>query len=107
VSKRGKDKRPLLTSTSFLLLLMIVGTGFFWFFGREPGVRNLPYGELMQILQANDPALTLEKAKAARSEIRGEIVPAIRFPMARPRQSGWSKSRLFARGGRSRRTRNC
>ncbi|HMF17601.1 MAG TPA: ATP-dependent zinc metalloprotease FtsH [Gemmataceae bacterium] len=74
MNKRSKDKRPLLTSTSFLLLLMMLGTAFFWFFGREPGFRNLPYGELMQILQANDPALTLDKVKVGRSEIRGEIV---------------------------------
>jgi cell division protease FtsH len=73
VNKR-KDKRSFLTSTTFLLLMMLVGTAFFWFFGREPSVRNLPYGELMQILQANDPALTLEKVRVGRSEIRGEIV---------------------------------
>ena len=76
MNKRGKDKRSFLTSTSFLLLMMLVGTAFFWFFGREPGVRNLPYGELMQMLQANDPALTLEKVRVGRSEIRGEIVTA-------------------------------
>src|SRR6516165_4017777 len=55
---------------------MMLGTAFFWFFTGEPGFRNLPYGELMQILQANDPALTLDKVKVGRSEIRGEIVTA-------------------------------
>src|SRR5260370_41891312 len=74
VSKRGKDKRPFLTSTPFLLLLMVAGTGAFWFFGREPAVKTLPYGELMQILQANDPGLHWQNVKVGKAEIRRDIV---------------------------------
>jgi cell division protease FtsH len=45
-----------------------------WFLSREPSVKTLTYGELLQILQADDPGVRFQNVKVGKTEIRGEIV---------------------------------
>src|SRR5438067_1300898 len=74
VQKRGKDRRPpWLSSTTWLLVLLLAGSVVFWFFSREPTAINLKYGELTQILQAKDPAVRFLNVRAGHAEIRGEL----------------------------------
>jgi len=74
VQKRGKDRRSLFTSTTLTIVAVAGSTLIFWLMNREPAVKILTYGELMQILKADDPALRLQNVNVGRSEIRGEIV---------------------------------
>jgi cell division protease FtsH len=77
VQKRGKDRgRGLLTSVPFVIGLVVLAIGLFWFFGRDGSVKNLTYGELMQILQADDPAVRFQNVRVGKSLIQGEIVVA-------------------------------
>lgn len=72
--RKGKERRPLLTSTS-IFLLFLGGSVFLWFSNREPALRNLTYGELVQMVQVDDPAVRWQNVKVRdRVEIRGEIV---------------------------------
>ena len=74
MQKRGKDRRPpWLSSTTWLLVLLLAGSAGFWFFSREPPGINLRYGELTQILQARDPAVRFLNVRAGHAEIRGEL----------------------------------
>ncbi len=75
MQKRGKERSNSPTSRSpFWLVLVGLGVGSLLFFPREPAAKTLAYGELMQILQAEDPAVRFQNVKVGRSEIRGEIV---------------------------------
>jgi cell division protease FtsH len=55
-----------------LLLLLLAGSGIFWFFNREPAGIPLKYGEFKQIL--HDRGVSFQKVKVEAPEIRGEIV---------------------------------
>lgn len=74
MQKKAKDKRPLLTSTPALIVFALIALAIFWITNREPGPRPLGYGELVQILQADDPAVRFTNVKVGRNEIRGEMV---------------------------------
>ena len=74
MQKRGKDKRSLFTNTTVLILAVAGSFLVFWLFNRESSVKILTYGELMQILMADDPGLHLQNVNVGRTEIRGEIV---------------------------------
>lgn len=75
VPKKGKDGRSFLTSSGFVALLFLAGCVFLWFLSRESTVRSLTYGELVQMVQVDDPAVRWEHVKVRdRVEIRGEIV---------------------------------
>ncbi len=71
--RKERGSRPWFASPLFLFLLGLGGFALVWLFLRDPGVKNLTYGEFVQILRANDPAVRLN-VKVSRSEIRGEIV---------------------------------
>jgi cell division protease FtsH len=75
VQKRGKDRlRAWLGSGAGVVLVVALLGGFFWFLWREPSAISLKYGELMEILKADDPGLSFEDVRAGRTEIRGKIV---------------------------------
>jgi cell division protease FtsH len=75
VQKKGKDRKPFLTSTPLLVLVLLFASFMFWFANREPQVKTLTYGELMQILQADDPAVRFQNVVVRRNaDIRGEMV---------------------------------
>lgn len=75
VPRKGKERRPFLTSTTFVTLLFMGGCLFLWFVNREPAVKNLTYGELVQMVQVDDPAVRWQHVKVRdRAEIRGDIV---------------------------------
>jgi cell division protease FtsH len=75
VQKRGKDRgRPWLSSSTWLFLCLLFGIGLFWFFNREPSAITLKYGELMEMLKAEDPGVSFQNVKVGRTEIRGDIV---------------------------------
>jgi cell division protease FtsH len=95
VQKRGKDRRPFFTSTSLLLFLLVLGSGFVWYFNREPVSRNLTYGELMQILQADDPGLRLSGVRVAKTEITGKIVTTDTVSDGKPAAGKLEESRSF------------
>src|SRR5262249_9276182 len=74
VHKRGKDRgRIWLTSSPWLLVLLLLAVGAFWFFNREPSSITLHYGQLKQILEAPAPGVSFQNVKVGRTEIRGEI----------------------------------
>jgi cell division protease FtsH len=74
VPKRGKDwGRAWLQALPFLLLLLLLaGPGLYWYLNREPARFVLKYGELVQMLQAPDPAVRLQNVRLG-SSITGEI----------------------------------
>src|SRR5262245_6437672 len=75
VQMKGKDRRhPWLGSTTWLLVALFLLFGLYWFVNREPTSIVLKYGELMQVLQAQDPGVRLQNVKVTRTEIRGDIV---------------------------------
>jgi len=74
VQKKGKEKRPILTSTPLVVAFCLLAMSLFWLFYRETPAQNLAYGELMQILQADDPAVRFQNVRVSRNEVRGEMV---------------------------------
>lgn len=77
MQRRGKERgRTWMSGTSVFFLLMAGAAILLWLLGHEPPPRNLTYGELMQILAAEDPAVRFQNVHVGRSEIRGEIVTA-------------------------------
>lgn len=74
MQKKGKERKPFLASTPFLLVFLLFASAMLWLFNKEPQVKTLTYGELMQILQADDPAVHFQSVVVRRnSEIRGEM----------------------------------
>ncbi len=75
MQKKGKDRKSLLASTPALFLFVLSASALLWFFSREPQVKTLTYGELMQILKVDDPTVHFQNVVVRRnSEIRGEMV---------------------------------
>lgn len=74
MQKKGKDRRSPLTGPPAILLVFLAVTATYWFFQREQPIKSLSYGELMQILQADDPAVHFQNVRVGRSEVRGEMV---------------------------------
>lgn len=74
--KKGKErKNPLFSSTPLVVGSLLLVSLAMWFVNRPPEARNLGYGELMQILNADDPAVRFQNVVVVRnSEIRGEMV---------------------------------
>jgi cell division protease FtsH len=75
VQKKGQGARkPLLISSP--LILLILGLAFLlWYSSREPVVREITYGGLMQILKADDPGLRLQHVAVRDNiDVRGEMV---------------------------------
>jgi cell division protease FtsH len=75
VQKKGRDTRkPYIFSTPFVLMFLVL-LGCFWYLLQGSGVREIPYGGLMQILKADDPGLRLQKvAVRHKVDVRGEMV---------------------------------
>ncbi len=77
MQKKGKDRKSFFSSTPWLLIFVLLASSTFWVFNREPPARSLSYGELMQILQADDPNVHFQNVVIRRnSDIRGEMVVA-------------------------------
>ncbi|MCI0642648.1 MAG: ATP-dependent zinc metalloprotease FtsH [Gemmataceae bacterium] len=75
MQKKGKERKPLLTSTPMLLVSLAAVSFLFWFFSRDNQVKNVTYGELMQMLAANDPSVRFQNVSVRRNnELRGEMV---------------------------------
>jgi cell division protease FtsH len=77
VQKRPKDRgRSFWTSSPLLLLFAGAAVAFaFWYVVREPSVRELSYGSLMQISKGDDPTAKLQNVLVQKgSEIRGELL---------------------------------
>ncbi len=75
MQKKGKDRKNLLSTTPLLFLCLLLGSSVIWFVNRDTQVTSLTYGELMQILQADDPGVHFQKVVVKRnSDIRGEMV---------------------------------
>ena len=75
MQKKGKDRKPLYTSTPFLALLLVFATSMLWFYSREAPLKTLSYGELMQILAADDPAVHFQNVVVyPKAEVRGEMI---------------------------------
>ncbi|HXG11728.1 MAG TPA: ATP-dependent zinc metalloprotease FtsH [Gemmataceae bacterium] len=77
MQKRGKDRGRFWLSNGFWLLLIVLASfSVLWLVSRDPGSVSLKYGELIQVLNAarGNPAVTFQKIKVGREDIRGEIV---------------------------------
>ena len=76
MQKKAKDRKSSFWSNlPFVLIFFLSLPLMFWFFGRDNQVRNLTYGELMQILQADDAAVRFQNVVVKRNaEIRGEML---------------------------------
>jgi ATP-dependent metalloprotease FtsH len=75
MQKKSKDRsRTFLANLPFLILIAMVVTSALWYAQREASPRELPYGSLMQICKADDPALRFQNVLVRKnSEIRGEL----------------------------------
>jgi cell division protease FtsH len=75
VQKRGKDRGRIWLQAApfFLLFLLLIGPGLFWFLNREPSRVVLDYGELVRMLQAPDPGVRFENVAILPGNITGEI----------------------------------
>jgi cell division protease FtsH len=77
VQKKGKDRsRPLLTSSPILVLIVMAAFfGLYYFYNREPNVRDISQGSLMSISKADDPTAHFQKLLIRKgSDVRGELV---------------------------------
>src|SRR5262249_46817193 len=75
VQKRGKDRgRPWLSNGSFIFLGLLAVGALIWFFSREPTAILLKYGDLVEMLKADDPGVSFQDVKVGQKEIRGKIV---------------------------------
>ena len=75
MQKKSKDRSQLLTSSPFFLLLILSALFGMWYVNREPGLRDVPYGSLMQIGKADDPTAHFRKVLIRKgAEIRGELL---------------------------------
>jgi cell division protease FtsH len=73
VQKR-KAKRPLFTNTSFLALVFLIGLLCLWLFKGQTSFKRLEYGELAQILKADDPAVRWQNVSIfGMSDVSGEM----------------------------------
>jgi cell division protease FtsH len=75
VHKRGKDRgRAWLNGAPFFLLfLLLLAPGLYWYLNREPAYIDLQYAELLQILHAHDPGVRLQNVKVQPGKVVGEI----------------------------------
>jgi cell division protease FtsH len=77
VQKNSKERnRSWLNSSPWLLLVLALIFGSFWFVNRDSGVVVLKYHEFVQALKAagDHSAVTFRKVEIDRGDIRGEIV---------------------------------
>jgi cell division protease FtsH len=74
VQKKTNPRRFWLGSTPWLLVMVFVLTGMYWFFSREPAGITLDYGKLKLLLQDKSGAVQFKNVKVGRTEIHGEIV---------------------------------
>ena len=77
MQKKGTNRgRSLLTSSPFLLMV-IAGMSIlsFWYYSREPNLREISQGSLMSISKAEDPTAHFQKLLIRKgSDIRGDLV---------------------------------
>jgi cell division protease FtsH len=75
VLKRGNERGRfwLQAAPFFLLLLLLLGLGLYWYSNREPSRINLQYGELVRMLKAPDPGVRFENVALVPGSITGEI----------------------------------
>jgi cell division protease FtsH len=75
VQKKGKERgRPALPGMPWLLVFLVFASALFWFVNRDTGTKQLIYGELMQVLKAEDPGAQLRDVYVVRnSHVSGEI----------------------------------
>ncbi len=93
--QKRKDRRSIFTSTPVLIGVIVVVMGLFWFFSRDTSVKTLTYGEFLQILQADDPAVRFEKVTVSRAEIRGEIITSDTVSDGKTTPGKLSETRTF------------
>jgi cell division protease FtsH len=68
VQKKGKERgRPALPGMPWLLVFLVFASGLFWFVNRDTATKQLIYGELMQVLKADDPGAQLQDVEVVRS----------------------------------------
>ncbi len=70
---KERGKMPI-SGAHAALLLTFLGLTVLWTVYREPTAQTLTYGELMQIVQADDPAVRFKNVRVSPGEVRGEIV---------------------------------
>src|SRR5260221_14147790 len=75
VQKKGRDARkPFIFSTPLIVLFLVLAY-LAWNMNREPPLREISYGSLMQILKAEDPGVRFQNvAVRHKSDVRGEMV---------------------------------
>jgi cell division protease FtsH len=74
VQKKGRDARkPFLVSTPLLIVFLVLVT-LLWYVNRDTAIRELPYGGLMQILKAPDPAVRFQNVGVRHNvDVRGDV----------------------------------
>ncbi len=71
---QNRERRRWYFTPPFFIALLVAGMGIVWLFNSEPGARSIRYGQLMQMLNADDPGVRFQRVNVGKSEIRGEIV---------------------------------
>ena len=74
MQKKGKERFRLFSSTPIFILFLVLAAWMIYLYQREPAARDISYGELMQILSADDPAVRFRNVVVTRDEIRGDII---------------------------------
>src|SRR6266852_3559455 len=74
VQKKPNPRRFWQGGAPWVVATVILLTGAFWFYNREPPAITLDYGNLKLLLQDQTGAVQFKNVKVGRTEIRGEIV---------------------------------
>lgn len=87
VQKKGKERKPrfILSGPPVFLVALLGISVLSWFFNREAsGSASLSYGELMQILQIDDPSVKFQNVRVSPTEVRGDIATSDRLSESTP-----------------------
>jgi cell division protease FtsH len=74
--KPTKERRAFPSATQIAVILLLLFSGLVWSINREPGAYPITYGELMQILKADNPNVRFRNIQVSPGEVRGEMVTA-------------------------------
>jgi cell division protease FtsH len=67
VQKKGKERGKPFGGTPWLLVFLISASVVVWFFNREPTVRQLPLGELAQMIKGDDPGVQFQRVEVVKN----------------------------------------
>ena len=96
MQKKGKERGKSFAGTPWLLLFLVFASVFVWLFQREPSVKPLEHGELMQMLKGDDPGVQFQRVQVIKNaQITSEIKTRDRVSANDPDYQLPSEARTF------------